>query len=259
MKIVGHARALASLPDPLPQTILITGPEGTGKRHVAHALAARTGVRKVDFQNLGPLTAASAREMIAHHWAYPVGEVKVSVADLTNSSPAAANAILKLLEEPPPYSHLILHTDRSPLLTIRSRCTLVPCGLLSEAEVLEVLTGLGAEHAQEAARASQGRVSVALEHSSHYAAQRSLDAILGSLERRDGKGLEDALVHALDDSSPERLDALRKMARRAILTRQGPVAAVAFANWKSAMSIMDSPGRAALAIRSAFWTLALGL
>jgi DNA polymerase-3 subunit delta' len=63
----------------------------------------------------------------------------------------AANRMLKTLEEPPPYVHLILLTDRlgEVLPTIRSRCQLVRFDAPSVRETAAALEALG-EHADAA-------------------------------------------------------------------------------------------------------------
>jgi DNA polymerase III subunit delta' len=69
--------------------------------------------------------------------------VIVDAADDMN--PAAANAILKLLEEPPPGAvlFLIAHQPGRLLPTIRSRCTVLPLAPLSPADLARALEGVG--------------------------------------------------------------------------------------------------------------------
>jgi DNA polymerase III subunit delta' len=83
-------------------------------------------------------------------------------ADLLNAE--AADALLKDLEEPPPYAVVVLVADElGPLPeTIRSRCQLVPFRRLSErairAEIGRRAPGLGPEHATALARVAAGRL-----------------------------------------------------------------------------------------------------
>lgn len=67
--------------------------------------------------------------------------VIVDAADEMNAS--TANAILKLLEEPPPRTHFLLvsHAPGRLLPTIRSRCVHLPLQPLAAREVREVLAG----------------------------------------------------------------------------------------------------------------------
>jgi DNA polymerase III subunit delta' len=83
-------------------------------------------------------------------------------ADLLNAE--AADALLKDLEEPPPYAVVVLVADElGPLPeTIRSRCQLVPFRRLSERAIREEIDrrapGLGPEHATALARVAAGRL-----------------------------------------------------------------------------------------------------
>jgi DNA polymerase-3 subunit delta' len=107
----------------------------------------------------------------------------------------AANSLLKLLEEPPPYVHLILLAENlgELLPTIRSRCAVAHIGALPLAEI----TALLAERKPEwnktdrelAARLSEGAVGRALSfHLAEYTAARA-DAltILHTAERAAGQ------------------------------------------------------------------------
>ncbi len=84
------------------------------------------------------------------------------------SSPAeAANALLKLLEEPPPGTWFVLTSSEAGRLlpTIRSRTTALHLAALPEsrvAEFLESSAGAGREAAEKAARLSGGAIGRAL-------------------------------------------------------------------------------------------------
>jgi DNA polymerase-3 subunit delta' len=83
-------------------------------------------------------------------------------ADLLNAE--AADALLKDLEEPPPYAVVVLIADElGPLPeTIRSRCQLVPFRRLSERAVREEIDrrapGLAPDRATAVARVAGGRL-----------------------------------------------------------------------------------------------------
>ena len=70
----------------------------------------------------------------------------------------AANRMLKTLEEPPPFVHLLLLTDRREkvLPTIASRCQPVRFDPLASARIAESLTGVEPQRAQACARLSLG-------------------------------------------------------------------------------------------------------
>lgn len=140
--------------DRLPHALLLTGPAGTGKRALAETLSAAllceqataTGLAcgqchschlfaagsHPDFHAVQPEEGASVIkidqiraliETVAVSPHYARGRILLlDPADSLNR--AAANSLLKTLEEPPPGSRLILISARPSLLpaTIRSRC-----------------------------------------------------------------------------------------------------------------------------------------
>jgi len=90
----------------------------------------------------------------------------VIIDDGDRMNPQAANALLKVLEEPAPGSLLlIVCADLARLpATVRSRCLLAACAPLREAEVAEVLRAIGVDEAhrslvQELAAGCPGRVA----------------------------------------------------------------------------------------------------
>jgi DNA polymerase-3 subunit delta' len=86
-------------------------------------------------------------------------EQKIAVvAGAQLMTPEAANALLKLLEEPPSYALLILLADSEALLpTVVSRCQTVRFHALDQAQIEKILTdaGLDAEEARRRAVLSQ--------------------------------------------------------------------------------------------------------
>lgn len=78
---------------------------------------------------------------------------------------AAANALLKTLEEPPGHAVIILVSDENNLLdTIISRCQLIRFSPIADIYVAELLQGRGIEssRAEHLARLGQGSISRAL-------------------------------------------------------------------------------------------------
>ncbi len=104
-------------------------------------------------------------------WAYlkPVLKYKILlIQNMERMTPSAANAFLKLLEEPPSYLLIFATTtSRSKLLdTIISRAFLIKMQLIDQDEIKEFLrskfTSLGEEQLNTIAELSQGSVAKAL-------------------------------------------------------------------------------------------------
>lgn len=183
--VEAHPHARAVLMPALPphgtpsHAYLFHGPAGTGKRTAARAFAAvllAEGARNPD-------TAASRVERGAHPdltWVMPSGAGAVLVSDVDEAVVAAAthtpfesarrvfvieaagamndqaaNRLLKTLEEPPPFAHLILLAEHREdvLPTISSRCQPVRFDPLPVEVVERRLMGEGED---EAARGRAG-------------------------------------------------------------------------------------------------------
>jgi DNA polymerase-3 subunit delta' len=164
-----HARAVlraALPPDGSPShAYLFHGPAGAGKREVARAFAAELLAE-------GATDPADARRRAVDGvhpdltWVRPSGAAEMLVADIEEPvigaatrtpfesrrrvfviegadtmNDQAANKMLKTLEEPPPFAHLVLLTDKpgNMLATILSRCQLVRFEAASPAELSQRL------------------------------------------------------------------------------------------------------------------------
>jgi DNA polymerase-3 subunit delta' len=123
----------------LAHAFLITGPKGAGKRQLALDLCSGlldcvTGevLNHPDFHALAPesksrrITTDQMRELESkiHVRSMRGGSKAALIADADRLVPAAANAFLKTLEEPPPGTHIFLLSEQPEQLleTILSRC-----------------------------------------------------------------------------------------------------------------------------------------
>jgi DNA polymerase-3 subunit delta' len=171
---------------------LFHGPAGVGKRELARRFAAEllgdhARVERgshPDLYLLEPLGEQiridDVRELRRDLHMRPFeGERRVYLifgADSLNED--AADALLKDLEEPPPYAVVVLVAERlGPLPeTIRSRCQLVPFRRLSEPAVRQAIRehapDLGEEELTTLARVAGGRLGRALQLLDPAAAQR---------------------------------------------------------------------------------------
>jgi DNA polymerase-3 subunit delta' len=174
-----HARmvmgaALAGTPS---HAYLFHGPPGTGKRTAARALAAELLVLGESDPD-----AARARVRAGTHpdltWVRPTGAHEMRVSDIDEAvvsaatrtpfesskrvfvlegadtmSDTVANRLLKTLEEPPEFVHLILLTDAvgQVIETVVSRCQLVRFDPLPAERIASILEAEGVERARAGA------------------------------------------------------------------------------------------------------------
>jgi DNA polymerase-3 subunit delta' len=136
---------------------LFHGPHGVGKRALAWAFArelvATTRAEHPDVYPLEPLgemirideIRALRRDLHMRPFEADRRVYLVFSADLMNDD--AADALLKDLEEPPPYAVIVLVADNlGPIAeTIRSRCQLVPFRRLSERAVRDAVAARAPE------------------------------------------------------------------------------------------------------------------
>jgi DNA polymerase III subunit delta' len=148
------------------------------------------------------LRAAAARPAMGSRKVFVIGDAEALVPQ--EASPEAANALLKLLEEPPADTTILLTAaDPDVLLpTIRSRLLPVRLRSLEEARVVRFLqdrAGAGSAEAARAARLAQGSIGRAL----GFLSRKGQDAPLEEL-RESARRL---LQAALDTSAAPRLAA----------------------------------------------------
>jgi DNA polymerase-3 subunit delta' len=156
------------------------------------------------------------------------GKARVFLVDEADKlNDASANALLKVLEEPPPTTHIILLTSRPAMLlpTIRSRCQMVRFSPLSHEEIESYLLKnkvAGAEEARIRSRIARGSLGRALAQDfEEFGEQRSamlrvLQALSGNEDRiqllRSAEELNEAKYK---DEYESRLDILESLIRDA--------------------------------------------
>ena len=201
--------------------VLLAGREGVGKTALAHALAAAAAClspRRDPFDACGEcdscrraaagthpeivlIAPAGDQTQIWQLWDRPgrppgilqrtlcyaptVGARRVYILERAETlNEAAANSLLKVLEEPPHYAHFVLlATSAARLLpTIVSRCQvlrLVPSPAQDVAKGLELLHGVESGAATVAAVLAEGRFGTALRLATDAAAREELDRLVG--------------------------------------------------------------------------------
>ncbi len=246
--IVGHGWAVESLrravvADSVSHAYLFTGPHGVGKTTLARNLAAALLCEQEDV-TARPCGACRACRLVAdgHHpdfhlvaseqigAALKIDQVRELAHRLSltpvegrrqmavlkrfeEATPSAANALLKTLEEPPPYVVLVILAQEADLLlpTIVSRCQHLPLRPLPVLEVKQALVerwDVPAEKADLLAHLSSGRLG--------WAVRKLEDE--GALARR-GARLDD-LDKLLRASLIKRFDYAEKLARDPVATQE---------------------------------------
>lgn len=177
LRVVGHELARGAVLEALaasrlPGSILLHGPRGVGKATLAFDIARQVFTRTSDesathiaaqvaagaYPNLRILRKAPRDTGKGFFTAIRVDEVRslieesrmtrgragfrvVIVDSIDDCNPSSANALLKILEEPPAETIFILvaHRPGGLLPTIRSRCRQIALRPLTDAQVREVL------------------------------------------------------------------------------------------------------------------------
>jgi DNA polymerase-3 subunit delta' len=201
--VIGHRRLVELLSrslgnDSLPPSLILSGPSGVGKRLVAISTAqvfncseprvssagldacgtcaacARIAkgihpdVLLVEPGESGSIKIDQVRDIVDRAGYRPFeGRRRVVIVDEADALvPAAQNALLKILEEPPPSSIFLLITSRPDMLlpTVRSRCPRLRFRELAADDVAAVLIKRGRTEAEARAVAAtaDGRVGRAL-------------------------------------------------------------------------------------------------
>lgn len=149
------------------------------------------------------------------------------IEDADKLNDPSANALLKILEEPPPTSHIILLTSRPAMIlpTIRSRCQMIRFAPLKVAEIEKHLVENKLATAKEArtlARVARGSLGRAINQDfDEYVTQRdAMMRLLKALAAGDDrsqllKSAEDLNSAAVKDEYEVRLDILETLVRDA--------------------------------------------
>jgi len=184
-RVAGQERAVALLQHAAERPVhsyLLAGPRGSGVEEAARCFAAALIApdaderawdltlrgRHPDVVEVDPpesmLRVETAKVIVEEAHRSPIeGDRKVIVLfDAERLNEAAANKLLKTIEEPPRTTHIVLLTAAPDelLATIRSRCQRVDFGTLDEQTVRAKLveSGIDPAHAATVARLAGGRL-----------------------------------------------------------------------------------------------------
>jgi DNA polymerase III subunit delta' len=248
--IVGHTEQITNLrrttdDDMLAQAYLFAGPSGVGKRHIAIALAQQilgTSAERIatgahpDVIHVVPdpekamrtISVEQIRQLQSQlHLHAMEGTHKFAIIDDADCMhPAAANACLKILEEPPSATHFFLISAKQHRLlpTIRSRCQMVHFGPLDSTTVAQYLESQGIDSAEARQRAIMSEGSIG--HAASYPAEvitETMTALHQLLtEKKQAHILDLAEIWSADtDLLPRRLQLVGTLWRDAMAYQAG--------------------------------------
>ncbi len=198
MVLVGHQhqRSVLAAASEVPSTpVALVGPSGIGKALLAEA-AARYAASSHDVAVYRSTRMDDVREL--SEWAIrpPLeGSLRAAVVDIDGSAPSVAQALLKLLEEPPRACWLLLVSSGVLAPTVASRVRQVRCHPLAPGEVDAVLAAAGivGEEALRLVRVADGRPGRALALRDALAARPRVLTLTTAVSRRDWKLLTTTL------------------------------------------------------------------
>lgn len=250
--VVGHAQAVATLEamhreGRAPQALLISGPRGSGRRTIAQrfalmlllgdsagTVARNNPTRERILHGIHPDVLLVEREegrrqlsmdavrSLRDEFALKPQEAARRVAILPDAdrlSSETGNALLKLLEEPPRTSHLVLTAGSETTLmpTLLSRCVRLRLDPLPQAELMHFLQqrGFAGSEAALAAAAANGAPGKALALASSGFATLLVPAAATVLSTpTEPFGLAARLFEVLDqDREKKNLEATRERVR----------------------------------------------
>ncbi len=273
--VVGHEDVRAHLrrmleADRVPNGVLLHGASGRGKRTLATAFArVLVGAAADDHPDLFMVTREENQRLIgidrvrALKEEFSLTPVQATrraavVVDAERLTGEAGNALLKLLEEPPPHSHLILTArDRGAVMeTLVSRCRPLRVPPLSSRQVVDFLKsrGVAEERAALLAMVADGRPG----HAMSLAEAEFEERVLGPALRLLAPGAEVSLaaeeINGLVREGTKKPEAARDRARTVLdcaawFLRGALKEANGARGGDAVLSLLESPLRDAIAGR----------
>lgn len=279
--IVGHRWAVQQLQhtvseDVVPHAILITGPDSVGKSVLAEQLIAAMlcrsegerpcgtclSCRKLRSGNHPDFMLIEPEDKTAHVKIEQIRDVERFLALTPNESAhkivlirhferatiGAANALLKTLEEPPGYAHLILLATEADVLlpTIVSRAQQIPLHPVASGEIAAALVDrwhMSPEEARRLARMSGGRVGwavrAATDPETYGRMIEAIDTLLAVLGQELPARFETAQALSRDDAAlAETLEHWITFWRDVLLLQTGNGDTLVFAEKQDALQAM---------------------
>lgn len=191
--IIGHTSVVRALEEHLPPVTLLAGPPSVGKWTLVNHLAEHHRVSPAD-RSTWPegLGVDAARQVIAFMSTAGFGPLKLLQARLDATTTPALNALLKILEEPPPNARFLLTAARPVAATIASRAAIYRLGILSTDELIRVLLAQGVrpDAAPHAAALGRGQVRPALDCAEAHAPRAAVINLMRAVATGDAELFE---------------------------------------------------------------------
>lgn len=136
-----------------PSTYLLHGPSGCGKTTLARIISEYLGCRKPKEYNISDTRGIdAARSIIEKVWYHTFGVGRVIILNECHmATKEFQNAMLEVLEEPPPDTYFILCTTEPEKLlkTILTRCTQFQVRPLNRPDMIDLLKTVAEEEEKE--------------------------------------------------------------------------------------------------------------
>lgn len=199
--------------DRRPNTYLLHGPSGCGKTTLARIISTHLGCDKPKEYNISDTRGIdAARSIIEKVWYHTFGVARVLILNECHmATKEFQNAVLEVLEEPPPDTYFILCTTEPEKLlkTILTRCTQFQVSTLTNKIMRELISDVADAEEVELDPDAIRTISKAAEGS-----PRSGLAILSKIIDLDEDAIEE-VVESVRTSEQKGIDLCRALMKRA--------------------------------------------
>jgi len=199
--------------DRRPSTYLLHGPSGCGKTTLARIISNYLGCKKPKEYNISDTRGIdAARSIIEKVWYHTFGVARVIILNECHmATKEFQNAVLEVLEEPPPQTYFILCTTEPEKLlkTILTRCTQFQVSTLTTKMMRALIADVADAEEVELDPDTIGTIAKAAEGS-----PRSGLSILSKIINLDEDGIEEA-IEEVKTSEQHGIDLCRALMKRA--------------------------------------------